>query len=654
MMETVPPHGPNCENAKRWVASIILTGIFCVIEVNRSIRAGALSLPTQYDDISYYLTGAEYLQTFYSNGISGLFRTYISNPPHAPLSTGLAFVGFSFLSIEAWSGPIINSALFLFFVRWFFYVSRGLLFFQSVILAVAFFGFPFVTLTVMSFRPDMFCSLLTACGMLVIVANGHWLTERRVQIVAGLLLAAALWSKPAVFHLSIALFSAAIFVSSLSAILHGNFKDPVRGAVVTLGTGILLSVPYYTFALRQVMDYIWTTAFGAESSIWVRPLPLRENILFYLTGDYGRASLGWWLFASPIIGASTIIVLWRSDRVLLRRSILIFSLVVITYLAVTIPTFKGPHGYPFAALVFVISAVASVALLQRMSKIVGSMLCCALLVFSAMQFSWPTPAVPTEYAKSRWAMVQQALDAIGQNVSGKTFLLTTSGLYLNYSILAFEYYRKGLLPPGSDNTQTVSDLEEQRRRIALADIVFALTPEFSEVFPHLPTASREMREQIIEAIENSHRFKLKSKISDPLVEGAAALIYVKSKEDFSEFSKVEGLRAIEGPYPHWNLPRVRWGWGSQSRLIADGKPGSQSQLVVEARTVGQPGQVITVLVNGQVKTRASLSDAFTPLQAIVDFDQQGHADIVLSYSLKSDNAALYKTISVEPLMQDGS
>jgi hypothetical protein len=635
------------DNAQRWVASIILTAIFCAVEINRSLRMGALALPTQYDDISYYLTGVEYLQTFHNSGLIAVLKAYIANPPHSPLSTGLAFLGFSLLGIKASVGPIANSVVFLVFVRWFFSFAQGINFFQAVLLAIAFFGFPFAALTVMSFRPDMFCSLLIACGTLFIVARPQWLTERRDQLVAGLILAMALWSKPTVFPLTLALFGAAVLLSSLGSLLRGSFKDPVRAALVTLGTGVLLSAPYYSFTLKRVTDYIWTTAFGSEAAIWVRPLSTTEHELFYLTGEYGRMSLGPWLYASIVIGICALLLLRLYERTLFRRSMLVLSLVVVTYLAVTIPSFKGPHGFPFAALIFVTAAVASVILVRSLPAICGWAISVLLVIFSAWQFSWPTPATNSAYVDSRWSMVRQALEAVGHDTTGKIFLLTTSGLYLNHSILAFEYYRAGQTPPVSDNTQSVGDMQEQRRRIELADIVFALTPDFTEVFPHLPTASPEFRAELIKAIEESGHFEHPHRISDP-ISGGAALIYLKRDGPaFSPFRSVEGLHALSGPYPQWNLPVVRWGYGKQSTLFADGTPGTRAKLVLSARAVGLPNQTLTVLVNGDVQLdNADMKDDFLSFEVPVVFNQFGLAEIVLRYGVASENAVLFKTIAI--------
>src|SRR5262249_27810719 len=155
--------------ASRWIAAILVTATFAALLINQSRMMGALALPPVYDDVSYYVTGAEYLKSFYERGIIGPFEAYLSNPPHAPLSTALAFLGFCFLGIKPLAGPAANAICFLFFLRAFFAAAAPLPLGQTTLLSVALMGVPFVGSTIMEFRPDMLCSLLTAAGVLFIL-----------------------------------------------------------------------------------------------------------------------------------------------------------------------------------------------------------------------------------------------------------------------------------------------------------------------------------------------------------------------------------------------------------------------------------------------------------------------------------------------------
>jgi hypothetical protein len=637
------------DRARQWAATFLLTATFCALLINQSLMRGALALPATYDDISYYVDGANLLQKFYENGFAALLEAYLANPPHSPVSTGLAFIGFSLIGTKTWTGPLANSVLFLFFVRAFFSVAAPLPIGQAALLGVALMGFPFVGATILEFRPDMFCSLLTAAGTLFIVLRPHWLDSRRDQFVAGLLLAAALWAKPTVFHLTMFLFGAAMLLAGLQAFWRREFMAWFAAAVMTGGVGVLFSLPYYMFTLSRVIDYIWRTAFGSQASIWVQQRPFKEQVLFYLTGYEGRNSIGSWLYMGMALGAGVLAMLWYSgDRRKFHHAALALAMILLTYVSVTIPEFKGPHGLSFAAIFFIAVALACVTLLSRLQGLLRWGLCLVLVVFSAWQFEWPFTrshfVVRAEYAASRWAMLRQAFESIGENAIGKVFLLTTSSIYLNYNTLAFEYFVRGLTPPVGVDVQLNGDLEDHRRKINAADIVFALTPEFTEVVPHLPTASSGFRAQVIKLIENSGQFNPPTRIPDP-ISGGAALIYVRPSE-FTNFYGSEGIREAEGPYPNWNLPRVRWGFGQQSTLVVKGRPLSQAKLFLGARAVGLTDQTLIVIVNSRSRLAVGMTYEFAHFQVPFEFDQQGHAEIILRYGIPSENAVLFNTLAV--------
>ena len=499
------------DGAQKWLIAILLTAVVCTMEINELIFMGILALPPTYDDVSYYLDGARFLRTFHESGFGGLMRLYLADPTHSPMSTILAFCGFALMGVRAWAGPVANAFVFFCFVRAFLAVAADLPLGQSLLLAVALLGVPFVGDTLMIFKPDAICSLVIAAGALFIVLRPDWLHSRKDQLLAGLLFGAALWAKPTVFPLTGLMFAISMALVSMSALRHLDIKTPIVAGAITSAIGILISLPYYALAFRQVIDYIWTTAFGVELTIWVQHIPLREHLLYYLTGPVGKSSLDLWLYVGLFLIAASILVAWRiCDRRVLSRVALMLVMVVASYLAVTIPTFKGEHGLAFAAFFLIAIAMSAVTLMKCLPRGLGWIVCAFLVCFSAWQFMWPFTrdhgVVGSAYAASRWSMVHQAIDAVGTTVTGKIFYQTTPMVYLNYSTIAFQYYQRGLSPPTAEDADRISDLNVHRRRIATADIVFAVTPDASEVFSQLPTATSQFREQIIKLIEESGQF----------------------------------------------------------------------------------------------------------------------------------------------------
>jgi hypothetical protein len=373
---------------RRWIAAFLVTAIFAALQIEESFSAGSLALPSIFDDVNYFLSGAAYLKPLHESGLAGILQTYLAGPPHASLSTFQAFVGFALFGIHPWVGPVANAALLFFFVNAFLAIGANLAFGQVLILTVALLGFPLIGDTIMIFKSDWFCGLVTAAGALFVVLRPQWLNSRRDQLIAGALMGAALWGKPTVFHVTIGLYGAAMLLASFQSLGRRNFKAPALAILVTAGTGILISLPYYVLATRQVLDYIWTTAFGDQAYIWVKQISLRDHLLYYLTGRIGRTSLGLWLYAGLAIAILLLVMLWVArDRQTLRRAALVFGLLVIAYLGVTIPAFKGTHGLVFAALFLCITAVAALALVRRLPPALAWAACVLLLLFSASQFT---------------------------------------------------------------------------------------------------------------------------------------------------------------------------------------------------------------------------------------------------------------------------
>ncbi|MHC1728001.1 MAG: hypothetical protein AB9866_18695 [Syntrophobacteraceae bacterium] len=601
--------------AIRWLLALIITGVFGIVNIQYSLLKGELALPSTYDDISYFNDGARYLLLFYEGGLRAVSEAFIAFPPHSPMSTGLAFLGYSIFGIRNWVGPAVNLAVLSFFSTAFMTLARGLPIGQAVLLLAALLSAPFMSLTVLWFRPDMFSGLLTASTMLFILLRPSWTTSKVDQLTAGLLLGAALWAKPAVFHLTIVLVCSSIFLVGFYPNFRARMGLAARAGALTLAIGLLVSLPYYALALPRIVQYIWTVVYGAEAHIWVRTLSFREHILSYLTGYYGRLSLGCWLYAGVAIGVTAMsFLLAKGDASQRRCALLTLAAVVLTYLAVTIPTFKGPHGYPFAAIFMLSVATSLVVIAQKPLVQPHGVFCTVLVLFSAWQWEWNFPRLirmpfTAERAEGYRSMVSQAYAAMAKPSPGAQILQTISAGYINCSNISFEFLKRGMKPPDIVDIQGNTDLNAHRRAIMNADFVFALSPDMGNVMPNLPTASPEFRSEIIKIIEESGRFLDPVRISCP--DKGEALIYkAKSRISFTSFASEHNIGAVGGPFPQWNLPQIRWGSGEKSFLTALGPPSGNGVLGVSA-LAHLAGQQLRIVVNGREEAKYS-DDRYVP------------------------------------------
>jgi hypothetical protein len=78
---------------------------------------------------------------------------------------------------------------------------------------------------------------------------------------------------------------------------------------------------------------------------------------------------------------------------------------------------------------------------------------------------------------------------------------------------------------------------------------------------------------------------------------------------FIGWNNTQGLGALEGPYPQWDLPQVRWGLGPAT-MLRFASDGEAATLILEARQRGRFGQTIVVQLNGQEVGRHEFGEAF--------------------------------------------
>ena len=513
-----------------WLQAALVSALFSALMIRQSMQHGRLALPPTFDDVSYLNEGARYLSIFDSQGFVGVLKSYLAVPPHAPISTGAAFAGFALLGIHDWVGAVSDAVVLFLFSRLFLEAARDLTVTQSTLLLAVLWTSPFVGITLIWFRPDMIASLLVAAGAIYIVTRTDWVTNRRSQLVAAAFCGSSLWAKPAIFPLTLALFGAAVALASLSAIRKRQFLKVIAAGATMFGVAMIIALPYYAFSLDTIISYIHTVVFGSQAELWVHPLPLAESLKFYLTGHYGKISIGWWLWGGAIIGAIAFtLLLFGSEKLGFQKSLLVIMLLLITYAVVTGMTFKGPHGLPFAAMVLVAVSLALMIVTRRLPPVSATVFCGFALIVSLWQFQWPAPQenyVTSARSSHKRALVSDIIDKIGSDIVNKTILFSTSSAFSNFSTLEFEYHRNGLPIPRWIVLHFDGDMNEQQKQIPDADVVIAYTPDFADTIPNLPTSSPEFRGRFIDAVKQTGLFCDPETVPDKDA-GGAILVFKK-------------------------------------------------------------------------------------------------------------------------------
>ena len=83
----------------------------------------------------------------------------------------------------------------------------------------------------------------------------------------------------------------------------------------------------------------------------------------------------------------------------------------------------------------------------------------------------------------------------------------------------------------------------------------------------------------------------------PVLNSDSLIIFSRSTP-FEGFTPTLGMAGVEGPYPQWNLPVVRWGLYPRTVLDVNFKGGGKAVLKVSGET-NLPSETMTVNLNGK-------------------------------------------------------
>jgi hypothetical protein len=518
-----------------WLAAGVVALVGSTFYIRHSLEHGALALPPTYDDVSYLLDGARYLELLDSEGFKAVVEAYLADPPHAPISTGAALIGFSLVGFHNWVGAASNAILLFLFPGLFMRASRALPLFQSICLLATLWLSPFIGTTVWWFRPDMFASLTIALGCAFILTRVCWESDVRARTMGGCLLGAALWAKPTIFPLTLALFAAAVFLASIGSLVKGEVVGVIKAGVTTFGIGIALVLPHYIPSFGTLIEYINNVIFGSGGDIWIHSLPLWDSLTFYLTGYYGRISVGWWLYLAVAVALGCFaLFVARRDYSRLAIAARLVAFVVISYIAVTLPTFKGPHGFSFAASLLVATILGCAVILRTVPRPIGSALGLATVAASLAAFNWPFAVaqhqVTFEEARTRHDMVGAIVQTLGEDLESKRVLFSTSTNYTNAYVVEFALRENKVKVPRWVVLHTDADFSAHRAALEASDIVVAYTPDNVDVIGNLPTATPEFRARFISAVEESRLFGPPKTVKSP-IDGGSVLIYTRRQRD---------------------------------------------------------------------------------------------------------------------------
>jgi hypothetical protein len=477
------------------LVAAFLAAVFTALQIQASLNVGALSRPPTYDDVGYFVDGAQRVQQFWKGGLIALVRGYIVAPPHAPGSSFLALGGFALFGLREWAADAATVIPLFIFTLAILRLMAGLPLAIASAATVALLSIPIFALAIVEFRPDMLCAGYAVLGTLLIVLRDP--LELRTAGLIGLVFAATLLMKPTFAPLVGILYGVAFTLKVLPTLRDRKafFRAFSRGLCI-VGIALVVAGPHYVLALPQLIGYYKENVFGANAAVWRLNLPKTELALFYLTGPGGRPSLGPWLAAGLLCAGAPLALLAMKRREAAWQASIILIVAMIAYVVVTIGTIKSAFvgsiftAYVAAAIILVV-ACTLLELFQRGHRVAAYAFSAALLVFglSVHRFPWLLGAAfPPQVTASSSAINDQIISILAADpaLSQKTVMFAHFDTYANPEALTFSLMQRGIPAPTMVNNVYSGEMDKQMALLSQSQYVITVTPEYPTRISWLP------------------------------------------------------------------------------------------------------------------------------------------------------------------------
>lgn len=271
-----------------------LFGVVLFANLATSLRSGRLAAPPGYDDVVYLSDAFDRVQFGLGTGLSGLLQSFWEHPPHAPVSTLTAMIGYGLFGPSDLSVYIANSWTLALFIGFAAHVTRPLESAWLRLLVVALLTYvPIAHGLVTDFRPDMVGGLVFAIAVFTVTRTDFRTAPWSRLALAMALGVAATVVKPTACIVSIPGFG----VACVATLVHQAFaQDKGRSSLLAGGAKALLL--YAVFLLPFVIifgestRYYVTQVLFTYSDVWRTEGDRWFHLTFHLLGNGPVRALG--------------------------------------------------------------------------------------------------------------------------------------------------------------------------------------------------------------------------------------------------------------------------------------------------------------------------------------------------------------------------
>jgi hypothetical protein len=320
-----------------------------------ALRSGRLAAIPLYDDVVYLNDAYSRVVFEESATIWDWAVSFISNPPHSPLSTLTGMIGYTLVGPYVIGPYLANIWILGFYVTAIYLISRRSVgTSESLLISAIFLFVPVAHAMINEFRPDMAAGLLMASSLYVIITakpeDMNWLRLALLGLLAG----AAVVAKPSAVVITVPLIGLAAVMSTAQAWYFGRSPSYViRSLYTPVITFLMVVVPFGIIWGPNIVSYV-TQALFTNADVWATPGGTSFHWTYHSFGEGGRLGLGPFLQAGLVL-----IVLDTIASIFTRRdrnsvaALCYYAILMIIYLGMSAHNqktlFQGSFFYiPFA------------------------------------------------------------------------------------------------------------------------------------------------------------------------------------------------------------------------------------------------------------------------------------------------------------------
>jgi hypothetical protein len=663
----------NRAPGRPWSVPVLLalSLAFTAFAVHHSRESGRLAFPPYYDDVGYFSDALNRLYVLYDHGVAAVVKNYAENPPHSPTSALLDGAGYAILGTGDWVPPLMNFTIvfgLLLFVR---SRTRHLRSGWAIPVYVFAIAWPLLFLSVIHCIPDFLWSFSLAIAGWTALERPLTRAGPRTHFAIGLLFGLAFLSKPAAFPATGSLFACTLYLAWMAEFAAIGFpgiwsRSAAPFARILAGCALVCG-PHYAVASKSEWDYFRLNSMGSRQDLWKYAGNLREQFLYYLTGDGGRYAMGGFLLLSVVLAAFGLgYAVIRRKRGALLPALLAAALFLFGHAAVSVTSYKSVFlGLFVPCFLWVCGVVLMAALLEDAQNAAAGRIrlapaiACAAIAFVALLEFHPVPMkrilahVTEDYprkgvdfireAQNRRMVVRRIVSMVSADPRRRlTVGWVRANLFNLSAVFAFQFQKNRAQQVNCVNTDSYpADLARFQSDVADADYLFYLSP------------SQDDQTKLIQVLNAGASWQVALRIDDPYDDGEILLLRKANTWQSVRLGMrgAEGFGGVEGPYPPSMPFLVRWGLGPRSVIPFSVDQTRQLVLHIEAGAPG--GQGVTILLDGKPISSAAISPlpAFQTLELPFQVNAGVHT-IAFRYSHwekmagRRPVAALFRKISL--------